>query len=184
VGRFIRVFAIALSVVLVAAFALLSLEGHAYRIPSSSMEPTLHCARPAAGCEAGSSDRILALKFLAYGRGDLVGFRVSDAAAATCGTTPGSVFVKRVIGLAGETVAEAGGTISIDGQPLAEPYIGPGRRDQEPRRVWHVPAGFIFLVGDNRAQSCDSRVFGPIPSRDVAGKIFFRYWPPSRIGVP
>jgi signal peptidase I len=184
VARFIRVFAVALSVVLAVGFALLELEGHAYRIPSSSMEPTLHCARPATGCESNLSDRVLALKLLPWGRGDIVGFRVPAAAAARCGAAGGAVFVKRVIGLAGETVTEAGGTVSIDGTPLSEPYLGPGRRDHEPRHVWHVPRGSVFVIGDNRAESCDSRVFGPVPRHDVTGKVFFRYWPLSRIGLP
>jgi signal peptidase I len=184
VARLIRWFAIALSVVLVVGFAVFEIEGHAYRIPSSSMEPTLHCARPGFGCEANASDRILAVKLLPWGRGDIVGFRLSAPAAAKCGAVGGAVFVKRVIGLAGETVAEAGGMFSIDGRPLSEPYIGQDRRDHEPRRVWHVPAASVFLVGDNRAQSCDSRVFGPVPRHDVTGKVFFRYWPLSRIGLP
>ena len=77
-----------------------------YRIPSSSMEPTLHCARPASGCEARFSDRVLANRFIYHlrdpRRGEIVVFDTPDAARIKCGA--GGTFVKRLIGLPGETV--------------------------------------------------------------------------------
>ena len=77
-----------------------------YRIPSSSMEPTLHCARPATGCEARFSDRVLANRFIYHfrdpGRGEIVVFKTTPAVVRKCGA--GGTFVKRIIGLPGETV--------------------------------------------------------------------------------
>ena len=77
-----------------------------YRIPSSSMEPTLHCARPASGCEARFSDRVLANRFIYHlrdpRRGEIIVFDTPDAARVKCGA--GGTFVKRLIGLPGDTV--------------------------------------------------------------------------------
>ena len=76
-----------------------------YRIPSSSMEPTLHCARPGSGCEARFSDRVLACRFCYHfwspKRGDIVVFKTPPLAAIRCGE--GGTFVKRLIGLPGDT---------------------------------------------------------------------------------
>jgi signal peptidase I len=155
--------------------------GKSYRIPSSAMEPTLHCARPAPGCESGSRDHILVLTFLGFGRGDIVVFHTPPEAAVRCGV--GGTFVKRVIGLPGEVVSERGGYVYINGQRLDEPYIKPDRRDSEPPRAWpRLPASSYFVIGDNRSQSCDSRVWGPLPKGNVIGRVFLRYWPPNRLG--
>ena len=155
-----------------------------YRIPSSSMEPTLHCARPAIGCEARFSDRVLANRFIYHfrdpKRGEIIVFETPPEAKQKCGE--GGTFVKRLIGLPGETVSERDGIVYIDGRQLNEPYIAPDRRDHEPPRVWHVPKGEYFFMGDNRAQSCDSRVWGAVPRKNLIGEVFFVYWPPNRIG--
>jgi len=91
-----------------------------YRIPSSSMEPTLHCARPGPGCEAGFSDRVLANRFIYHfrtpHRGDIVVFNTPPAAAERCGA--GGVFVKRLIGLPGDTVEIRGDQLYLNGEPL------------------------------------------------------------------
>ena len=155
-----------------------------YRIPSSSMEPTLHCARPAPGCEAHFSDRVLANRFIYHfrkpKRGEIIVFQTPPAAKLRCGA--GGTFVKRLIGLPGETVSERDGIVYINGQRLDEPYIQPSRQDHEPPRSWHVPDGDYFFMGDNRSQSCDSRVWGPVPRGNLIGEVFFVYWPPNRIG--
>lgn len=155
-----------------------------YRIPSSSMEPTLHCARPAAGCEARFSDRVLANRFVYHfrkpKRGEIIVFDTPPAAKLRCGS--GGTFVKRLIGLPGENVSERDGIVYINGQRLDEPYIKGSRRDHEPPRSWHVPQGEYFFMGDNRAQSCDSRVWGSVPRKNLIGEVFFVYWPPNRIG--
>src|ERR671933_1675728 len=78
-----------------------------YRVPSSAMEPTLHCARPAQGCEAKRMDRILVPRFNPFwspGRGDIVVFHTPPAATQQCGA--GGIYVKRIVGLPGETIAE------------------------------------------------------------------------------
>jgi len=154
-----------------------------YRIPSSSMEPTLHCARPGPGCMAHFSDRVLACRIcLDFGnpsRGDIIVFRTPPKAEQKCGE--GGTFVKRLIGLPGETVSENDGFVYINGKKLNEPYIAQGHRDTQTGR-WTVPKGQYFFMGDNRAQSCDSRQWGSVPRGNLIGTVFFVYWPPNRIG--
>ncbi len=158
-----------------------------YRIPSSSMEPTLHCARPAPGCEARFSDRVLANRFVYHfrdpARGDVIVFETPPSAKAKCGA--GGTFVKRIIGLPGETVQirmrRGAAYVYIDGKRLDEPYIEQDRRDIGPAESFKVPAGHYFVMGDNRSQSCDSRVWGSVPRANLIGKVFMTYWPPLRI---
>ncbi len=156
-----------------------------YRIPSSSMEPTLRCARPANGCESSSSDRVLAnrlvYRFRDPRRGDIVVFRTPPKALTECGA--GGTYVKRLIALPGETWSEHDGTVYIDGKPLKEPYVQDARRDAEdwPRR--RIPAGHYFFMGDNRKYSCDSRKWGAVPRADIVGEVIATYWPPDRIGL-
>jgi len=165
-----------------------------YRIPSSSMEPTLHCAKPAEGCEASFSDRVLAcricLDFASPHRNQIIVFHTPPLALVKCGA--GGTFVKRLIGLPGETVKEDqkgniwirppnGGTF----YELKEPFIQSSRRLADTTnfgKSWHVPAGDYFFMGDNRAESCDSRVWGAVPRKNLIGTVVFVYWPPSRIG--
>jgi signal peptidase I len=167
-----------------------------YRIPSSSMEPTLNCAKGPAfpGCLGDSSDRVLACRIcLDFGppsRGDIVVFNTPTEAALKCGE--GGTFVKRVIGLPGDTVREDdNGFIWIRGPgdktfvKLKEPYLTTERRLADTAhfgQVWHVPAGQYFMMGDNRASSCDSRSWGSVPRDKLIGTVFFVYWPPDRIG--
>lgn len=165
-----------------------------YRIPSPSMEPTLHCARPEPDCEASSSDRILANRFIYHfhdpRRGDIVVFHAPPAATRACA---GGIFVKRIIGLPGETWAERKGVTYIDGRRLAEPYIRAGRRDEDTRtmrdippvgKLKRIPSGMYLMEGDNRAHSCDSRVWGLVARGSIIGKAVLIYWPPGRIGSP
>jgi signal peptidase I len=156
-----------------------------YRIPSSSMEPTLHCARPGAGCEARFSDRVLANRFIYHfrkpHRGDIIVFKTPPLAKQKCGA--GGTFVKRLIALPGETWEEKNGFIYINGKKLIEPYIKANRRDtgvSYPARK--VPDGMYFMMGDNRTQSCDSREWGSVPRGNLIGEVFAVYWPPNRIG--
>jgi signal peptidase I len=154
-----------------------------YRIPSSSMEPTLHCARPGPGCEAHFSDRVLAcricLDFSSPSRGDIIVFKTPPEAAEKCGE--GGTFVKRLIGLPGDVVQEKAGYVYVNGKPLKESYIQKGRRDSQTGR-WVVPKGEYFFMGDNRVQSCDSRQWGSVPRGNLIGTVFFVYWPPNRLG--
>lgn len=158
-----------------------------YRIPSSSMEPTLHCARPAPGCEARFSDRVLANRFIYHfhdpQRGDIIVFKTPPAAKQKCGA--GGTFVKRIIGLPGERlqmrIRRGAAYVYIDGKRLDEPYIQNDRRDIGPAETFRVPLGHYFVMGDNRSQSCDSRVWGSVPKQNIIGKVFMTYWPPNRI---
>jgi signal peptidase I len=159
-----------------------------YRIPSSSMEPTLHCARPGSGCEARFSDRVLANRFIYHfrkpRRGEIIVFKTPPLAASKCGS--GGTFVKRLIGLPGETIQEKKGIIYVDGKKLIEPYVKKDRRDTESDILdkpgpYHIPKGMYFFMGDNRVQSCDSREWGPVPRKNIIGEVFAVYWPPQRI---
>jgi signal peptidase I len=160
-----------------------------YRIPSSSMEPSLHCARPANGCEARFSDRVLANRFIYRfrdpKRGEIVVFETPPAARQRCGA--GGTFVKRLIGLPGERVElrTVGGLshVYIDGRKLEEPYLQAERRDTRGPQTFTVPQGQYFMMGDNRSQSCDSREWGSVPRENLIGKVFATYWPPNRISL-
>ncbi len=167
-----------------------------YRIPSSSMEPTLHCSQPAVGCETNSvgpidlSDRVLANRFLYRlrdpRRGEIIVFETPPAAQIKCGA--GGTFVKRLIGLPGDTVEvrlrQGDGYVYINGRPLKEPYIEKVRRGAfgsfGPVKV---KPGNYFMMGDNRSQSCDSRLWGTVPRENLIGKVFATYWPPKRISL-
>jgi signal peptidase I len=154
-----------------------------YRIPSGSMEKTLH-----GGCDPDcGSDRILVDK-LSYhlhgvGRGDVVVFKATGAWIAAVGGADD--VVKRVIGLPGDTVqcCDAQGNVIVNGKSLHEKYVfvdGP-----DPKKEFGpvtVPKGELWVMGDHRNDSSDSRYNGPIPISSVIGRAFMRIWPISRIG--
>jgi len=189
---------ISFAVVFALAVVLAFVAFHPYRIPSSAMEPTLHCARGPEnpGCLGDSMDRVVACRicfhFGSPSRGDVVVFHTPPGAAQKCGE--GGTFVKRVIGLPGETVREDDHGFIWIGEPhsrtlhkLQESYVTPRARLADSRdfgQRWHVPNGGYFTMGDNRAQSCDSRTWGGVPQGNLIGPIVFRYWPLSRIGFP
>ncbi len=165
-----------------------------YRIPSPSMEPTLHCAKPEPGCEADRSDRVLANRFVYHyrdpKRGEIIVFHSPKAAAVEC---TGGIFVKRIIGLPGDVWEERNGYTYIDGRRLVEPYVRAERRDSETKTLFdipptgtmrRIPKDMYLMEGDNRAHSCDSRVWGLVPRSSIIGKVFLTYWPIGRIGVP
>ncbi|HYY02734.1 MAG TPA: signal peptidase I [Gaiellaceae bacterium] len=143
-----------------------------FRVPSSSMEPTLHCARPGLGCEADTMDVVAVHP---YGserprRDDVVVFRTPPLARLECGA--GGIYIKRVIGLPGERWSERGGYLVIDGRRLSEPYVKPDRRDARSFRGGRIPPNEFLLLGDNRAASCDSRIYGLVPRRNLIGRVF------------
>jgi signal peptidase I len=137
------------------------------------MEPTLHCAKPAPGCLGTADDRVVVQPGEKLKRSDIVVFRTPPEAAVRCGE--GGSFVKRLVGWPGETVHEdEKGFIDIDGKRLYEPYIERARRREDTAflgKTWHVRAGSYFMLGDNRAESCDSRVWGSVPARNVIGPV-------------
>jgi signal peptidase I len=97
-------------------------------------------------------------------RGDVIVFRYPE--------DPDVDYVKRVVGLPGETVEMIDGEVWIDGEPLVEPYVEPGNRDPIDFGPTTVRAGHYFCMGDNRDNSRDSRVWGPVPRSLVRGRAF------------
>jgi signal peptidase I len=154
-----------------------------YSIPSGSMEPTLQIG-----------DRIVVDK-LSYhlhgvGRGNIIVF--STPAQENCAGPPVSDLVKRIIGLPGETISLSAGRVYIDGHVLPEPWLpaaaqtqtfaGPTAAPFSLHQAYRIPAGVVYVMGDNRTQSCDSRYWGPVPESTIVGKVDLRIWPVSRIG--
>jgi signal peptidase I len=182
-GRIV-VFAACVFGVVVAALFLLVVSGEVrlYRIPSSSMEPTFHCARPAVECGASTSDRVVACRLCyrwsAPRRGQIVAFHTPRLAALRCGA--GGIFIKRVIGVPGDRWRERNGVVYIDGKRLDEPYVRGPRRDTRTIGPVSVGKGRYFLEGDNRAASCDSREWGTVPRSALIGRVVATYWPPRR----
>jgi signal peptidase I len=177
-------------VALIIAVVLKTFLVQAFWIPSSSMENTLLV-----------NDRVLVNK-LSFRIGDIhrgqvivfddprgsedtdEGFITAVArniAEAIGLSTPRSEFIKRVIGLPGETIEISAGRVIVDGVALDEPYLKPGERMPDFGPVV-IPQGEVFVMGDNRSASQDSRFFGPIPTEDIVGRAFIIIWPPSRWG--
>ena len=159
-------------VALIAAFGIRATLVQTYFIPSESMTPTL---------EVG--DRLMVYK-LAFSlgdvdRGDLVVFNRPP----TLENTELKDFVKRVIALPGERVSAEDGVLLINGGPLEEPYLSPGVVTQDFNEV-QVPKGHLFVMGDNRFNSRDSRWFGPISEDLLVGEVFIRLWPLKAFGRP
>lgn len=156
-----------------------------YRIPTSSMEPTLHCAGAGDGCTAKLSDRVLANRFIYRlrdpERGEIVVFDTPQRARRDCNA--GGTFVKRIIGLPDELWEMRNGFVFINGRRLQEPYVKPEKRGLDTLPPQRIPKNHYFVMGDNRGSSCDSRVWGPLPRGNLIGKVFAIYFPPRRIGL-
>jgi signal peptidase I len=154
-----------------------------YRIPSASMEPTLHCAEPMPGCLSGFSDRVLANRFIYRfrdpERGEIVVFETPPAALERCGA--GGTFVKRIVGLPGDHLVQQKGVLRINGTRVNESYLANPRN---PGRDFDsdLQEDQYFMMGDNRTSSCDSRDWGPVTREALIGPVFAVYWPPQRIG--
>src|SRR5437763_16402149 len=99
----------------------------AFRVPSSAMEPTIHCGKPKPGCRGNADDRVVVQQGKRIRRGDIVVFAAPAAATRRCGAS--GKYVKRVVALPGERWSEQRGFVYIDGRKLPEPYLRPGRRD-------------------------------------------------------
>ena len=109
------------------------------------------------------------------GRGDTVVFWFPG--------DPSKSYIKRIIGVPGDTVEVSDGAVSVNGRTLAEPYVTEEYRDHAsmPRRS--VPPDEYFVLGDHRSSSNDSRTWGMVPRRYIYGKAVFVYWPLDRLGV-
>jgi len=153
-----------------------------YAMPSSSMEPTILCGRGAnaVGCTGIADDHVVVeVPAPEVRRYDIVVFHPPSKAATDCGE--GGTFVKRLIGLPGDTVREDDqGFIWIRSKgsktyvKLKEPYLSSSRRLADSAHFggkWHVPQGEYFMMGDNRAQSCDSRTWGSVLRASLIGKV-------------
>ena len=185
-------FPLLVGVALLVAILIKTFLFQAFYIPSGSMENTLEI-----------DDRVLVNK-LSYvlgdvQRGDVIVFddprggfeqpeeSVVDSALRNLFESiglaaPRSEFIKRVIALPGESIEARDGVVLVNGVPIDEPYLKDPGAPIPPFGPVLVPGDSLFVMGDNRNQSQDSRVFGPIPTEDVVGKAFVIIWPPSRWG--
>lgn len=108
-------------------------------------------------------------------RGDVIVFR--------CPGDPSRSYIKRVVGLPGETVEIRQGQVVIDGRPYAEPHVPERYRDRSTEAPMVVPEGEYYVLGDHRITSNDSRTWGTVGEGAISGKAVFAYWPPERFGV-
>lgn len=146
-----------------------------YQVPSGSMEHTIEI-----------SDKLFSEKVSYYFRGPQPGEIVTFHDPEVEGRT----LIKRCIAVAGQTVELQDGAVVVDGQRLNEPYTNglpsnplqtaPGVTIEYP---YTIPEGYIWVMGDNRTNSADSRYFGPIPKESVTGHAVFIYWPLNRVGT-
>ncbi|MEQ8841393.1 MAG: signal peptidase I [Acidimicrobiales bacterium] len=166
---------------LVVALVIKAFLLQAFYIPSASMEPTLH-----------EDDRVLVNK-LSYRvgdvqRGDVIVFEKPEGAGGEIDD-----FIKRVVGLPGETVSFSDGSVFIDGERLTESYVEGAQSNPGPviegcdnapalADTCQVPDGMVFVMGDNRLASQDSRYFGPIDQDSIVGRAFMKVWPLGDIG--
>ena len=148
----------------------------------ASMEPTLHCAKPAVGCTSGRRDDVIVRDEKKIARREIVAFRVGARARRMCGA--GGLFIKRVIATAGDRVSFRGGAVYVNGTRLREQYANGPTDPGDAGVEVHVPLNHVFVMGDNRAQSCDSRVWGPLAVRKVVGVAFAIERGSRRIPLP
>jgi signal peptidase I len=140
----------------------------AFWIPSASMVPTLKYG-----------DRVLVNKFIYRftepERGDVIVFKSVQG--------DDQDLIKRVVGVPGDEITVRGGRLFVNGEPQQEPYVNKKYPDRSFYAPTTVPKDHVFMMGDNRANSQDSRVFGPVPKENIEGEAFLRFWPPDRIGL-
>ncbi|OJG19459.1 signal peptidase I [Enterococcus canis] len=135
-------------------------------IEGSSMAPTLV-----------TQERVVGLRQQKVKRFDIVIFDAPDE--------KGKQYVKRVIGLPGETVHYQEGQLMIDGQKVVEPYLASTSMEEAGASIDHyqVPEDAYFVMGDNREVSKDSRMFGAISRESIIGQVSYIYWPPNKISA-
>ena len=164
----------ALAVFAFASIVLVGTKFTAYSIQSGAMSPTLQIG-----------DRVLVSKGADRGsdvaRGDIVVFPDPDGTSVKV--------VKRVMGLPGESVTFDGGRLLVDGSVVDEPYLAAETTTQPlgpnlcaPSDPCVVPDGQVWVMGDKRSNSRDSRLFGPVPQSTIIGRLDFRAWPLGRLG--
>jgi signal peptidase I len=122
-------------------------------------------------------------RFDDYHRGDIVVFNPPSGWAQDEPATP---FIKRVIGVAGDTVDIHGGHVYVNSTELTEPYVFEGQTTDMPdqgSQTWVLKPDQLFVMGDHRQESQDSRDFGPIDKSSVIGRAWIRYWPIGQFGL-
>ena len=146
----------------------------AFRIPSESMVPTLLVG-----------DRVLvnkvSYKLHDVHRGDVVVFTRPEKLEDPSGTEPEDL-IKRVVAVGGDTVVARDGVLYVNNQPMTEPYVQQGAGTFRLDEAVTVPEGQVFVMGDNRENSQDSRYFGPISTDTIIGRAFVRMFPFNRFG--
>jgi signal peptidase I len=121
-------------------------------------------------------------RFDDYHRGDIVVFNPPSGWAHDPSGTP---FIKRVIGVGGDTVDIHAGHVYVNGVQLVEPYVFEDQTTDMPdggSKTWILQPGQFFVMGDHRQESQDSRDFGPIDKSSIIGRAWLRYWPLSQFG--
>ncbi len=136
------------------------------RVDGSSMEPNFH-----------DGDYVIVNR-MAYRLGDI---QRGDVIVFPYPLEPEDDYIKRVIGLPGDRVAIYGGAVYVNGQPLIEPYIAEQPRSDLAEFI--VPESYVYVMGDNRNESSDSRSWGPLKIDEIIGRAIFRYWPFTNMGV-
>ena len=172
-GRALAETAVTILVVVLLAGLVRAFVFQTFWIPSSSMVPTL-----------GVYDRVLVQKAFFSWRdvreGDIVVF--SHPPLDHCSGPQKGDLVKRVIALPGQTIYSSGNSIYVNGRLLAEPYLphydplGPPVPHASSQHAYRVPPGEFYMLGDNRAISCDSRYWGPIKGSSIIGKVVLVWW--------
>jgi signal peptidase I len=171
---------ITLLIVAIAATVLRLFVVQPYYIPSESMEPTLH------GCTGCNDDHVLVDKISyrihAPKQGDIVVFhRPADVSPDV---VPEHVLIKRIVAVGGDQIQIKDGQVIVDNRILEEDYVN---HDHSCYALLNyaertIPQGDVFVMGDNRCNSIDSRVFGPVPDSAIIGRAFARIWPMNKIG--
>lgn len=147
-------------------FVIINLLTARVRVDGPSMEPSYY-----------HNNRVVVLK-VAYMLGDI---QRGDVIVFPAPPNPDEDYIKRVIGLPGDEVMVVDGVVYVNDQPLDEPYIN--AKPISSMRPLTIPEGMVFVMGDNRNVSSDSRAWGPLPIEDIIGKAVFVYWPFERIGL-
>ncbi len=137
------------------------------KVEGTSMEPWLE-----------PQDRIFVNKFVYY----FSGVKQGDIVVFWYPKDKTKSFIKRVIGLPGETVEVRAGVVYLNGEKLAEPYLA-GELDNDSYPLQVVPPDQYFVLGDHRNSSNDSRDWGFVPKQNIFGEAVFRYWPLSKLGL-
>ena len=157
-----------LSVAVLFCFFLITFVAQAFRVQGTSMLPLLQ-----------DSERIIVNKFVyrfhPIERGDVVVFWYPR--------DPSVSFIKRVIGLPGDSVELRNGALYVNGRLTIESYLKPQFRDDETRPPVQVSKGHYYVLGDHRNSSNDSRNWGEVPEKYIYGKAFFRFWPLGKAGL-